>query len=140
MNDAALPPALLAAWSAAGPLAYNTLVVLVGVAAVGFAAGVIGAVALLRKRPLVGDAAAHATLVGVGLAFLATGRRDLPTLLAGALVSALAALVVLVFLRRRTRTRDDAATALVLSVSFGLGIVLLSGLSARGVPGAGGLE
>jgi hypothetical protein len=65
-------------------LAYNTLIVAVGVAAVGFAAGVVGSLSLLRKRPLVGDAAAHATLVGVAAAFLATGRRDLPTLLAGA--------------------------------------------------------
>ena len=140
MTTAILPPALLAASSAVGPFAYNTLVVLVAVAAVGFAAGVIGAVALLRKRPLVGDAAAHATLVGVGLAFLATGRRDLPTLLAGALVSALAALVVLVFLRRRTRTRDDAATAIVIGVSFGAGLAVVAGITARGLPGSAGLE
>lgn len=134
------PTALLAASSAVGPLAYNTLVVLAGVAAVGFAAGVVGGLALLRKRPLVGDAAAHATLVGMGLAFLATGRRDLPTLLAGALASALLALIVLVFLRRHTRTRDDAATAIVVGVSFGAGLALVAGITARGLPGSAGLE
>lgn len=141
MTAALVPPVLLATGFAhAGPLAYNTVVVLAGVAAVGFAAGVVGALALLRKRPLVGDAAAHATLVGVGLAFLATGRRDLPTLLAGALLSALAALVVLVLLRRVTRTRDDAATAIVIGVSFGAGLALVAGITARGVPGSAGLE
>lgn len=141
MTSTAPPPALVAAWFAgAGPLPYNTLVVLVGVAAVGFAAGVIGSLALLRKRPLVGDAAAHATLVGVGLAFLATGRRDLPTLLAGAFASALAALVALVLLRRFTRTRDDAATAIVIGVSFGAGLALVAGITARGLPGSAGLE
>jgi manganese/zinc/iron transport system permease protein len=124
-----------------GPvLAYNTLVVAAGVAAVGFAAGVVGSLALLRKRPLAADAAAHATLVGVAAVFLATGRRDLATLLAGALVSAVAGLAALVAVRRFTRTRDDAATALVIGVSFGAGVALLSGISARGVPGSAGLE
>lgn len=121
-------------------LAYNTLVVLAGVAAVGFAAGVAGTLALLRRRPLVGDAAAHATLLGVGAAFLITGRRDLPTLLTGALVSAVAALGVLVLLRRITRTRDDAATAIVIGVSFGAGLALVAGITARGLPGGAGLE
>ena len=69
-------------------VSYNTLVVAVGVGAVGFAAGVVGSLCVLRKRALAGDAAAHATLVGVACAFLATGRRDLLTLLAGALVRA----------------------------------------------------
>lgn len=119
---------------------YNTLVVAAGVAAVGFAAGVVGSLGVLRKRALVGDAAAHATLVGVAGAFLATGRRDLPVLLAGGLCSALAALGVLVLLRRWSRTREDAATAIVLGVSFGLGITIVSGITARGIPGGAGLE
>ena len=119
---------------------HNTLVVAAAVAAVGFAAGVVGSFGVLRRRALAGDAAAHATLAGVVIAFLVTGSRDLPALLLGAFVAAIASLGCLVLIRRATRTRDDAATAIVLSVSFGLGIVLLSGLSARGVPGAGGLE
>lgn len=133
-------PGPLAASPADGGLAYNTLVVLAGVGAVGFAAGVAGTLALLRRRPLVGDAAAHATLLGVGAAFLLTGRRDLPTLLAGALLSALAALGVLVGLRRIARTRDDAATAIVIGVSFGAGLAVVAGITARGLPGSAGLE
>lgn len=124
----------------AAALTHNTLVVAAGVAAVGFAAGVVGSLSLLRKRPLIGDAAAHTTLVGVAAAFLLTGRRDLPTLLVGALVAAIAGVAVLVLVRRFTRTRDDAATAIVIGVGFGLGIALLSGISARGLPGSAGLE
>jgi manganese/zinc/iron transport system permease protein len=119
---------------------YNTLVVAAGVAAVGCAAGVVGTLGVLRKRALVGDAAAHATLVGVAATFLATGRRDLGTLLAGAFAAALSAVAALVLIRRATRTRDDAATAIVLSVSFGAGIALVAGMTARGMPGSGGLE
>ena len=121
-------------------LTYNTLVVAAGVAAVGCAAGVVGTFGVLRKRALVGDAAAHATLVGVASALLLTGQRDLAVLLVGGLVSAMVAIVLLVFIRKFTRTRDDAATAIVLSVSFGLGITLISGMVSRGVPGSGGLE
>ncbi len=121
-------------------ISHNTPVVAAGVAAVGCAAGIGGSMSLLRKRPLIGDAAAHTTLVGVAAAFLLTGRRDLPTLLAGALVAAVAGLAALVLVRRFTRTRDDAATAIVIGVGFGLGIALLSGITARGLPGSAGLE
>ncbi len=124
----------------AAVLPYNTLVVAGGVAAVGCAAGVVGTLSVLRRRALVGDAAAHATLVGVAVSLLVTGQRSLAMLLAGGLISAIAALGLLVLIRRFTRTRDDAATAIVLSVSFGLGIVLISGMVARGVPGSAGLE
>ena len=68
-------------------LPYNTLVVAASVAAVGCAAGVIGTFGVLRKRALVGDAAAHATLVGVASALLFTGQRDLGVLLVGGLLA-----------------------------------------------------
>jgi len=122
------------------PLPYNTLVVAGGMAAVGCAAGVVGCLGVLRRRSLAADAASHATLAGVALALVATGRRELPVLLAGGLLTAIGSLLVLVMLRRFTRTREDAATAIVLGVSFGLGITLLSGMTARGIPGSAGLE
>lgn len=119
---------------------YNTLVVASAMAAVGFAAGVVGSFAMLRRRALVGDAAAHASLAGVAGAFLVTGRRDLPTLLVGAFLAAAAGMAALVLVRRFTRTRDDAATALVIGVSFGLGIMLVSGIPRWGFAGSAGLE
>lgn len=136
LQDGAAPGLALAI-----ALPHNTLVVACGVAAVGFAAGVVGCFAVLRRRALAGDAAAHATLLGVAVAFLASGgRRDLPVLLAGAMVAAVAALGVLVLIRAWTRTRDDAATAIVLGVSFGAGVALLSAITSHGVPGSAGLE
>ena len=121
-------------------LSSNTLLVAVAMAAVGMAAGVVGCFSVLRRRALIGDAAAHATLPGVALAFVITGSRGLQVLLIGAAVSAVASMGLLVLLRRFTRTRDDAATAIVIGVSFGVGVALISGLVARGVPGSGGLE
>ncbi|MFN9368740.1 MAG: metal ABC transporter permease [Planctomycetia bacterium] len=134
MSLANVVPGLLAA------IHYNTLVVASAMAAVGFAAGMVGSFAMLRRRALVGDAAAHASLAGVAAAFLLTGRRDLPTLLLGALAAAAAGMATLVVIRRCTRTRDDAATALVIGVSFGLGIMLVSGIPRWGYAGSAGLE
>ena len=131
---------LLHAAAASLGISSNTLVVTLAMAAVGMAAGVVGCFSVLRRRALVGDAAAHATLPGVAAAFLLTGSRSLPVLLAGGAVSAVISLGLLVLLRRFTRTREDAATAIVIGVSFGVGVALISGLVARGVPGSGGLE
>ncbi|MCU0689648.1 MAG: metal ABC transporter permease [Phycisphaerales bacterium] len=110
---------------------YNTLVVLGGVALLGAAAGPIGALAVLRRRALVGDALAHATLPGLCVAFLLVGERSLPALLLGALVSGLLGVGVLAWLGKATRIKEDAALGVVLSVFFGLGVVLAGILQKR---------
>ncbi|MEL6800072.1 MAG: metal ABC transporter permease, partial [Pseudomonadota bacterium] len=49
---------------------YNAALVAIGAALLGIAAGATGTFLFLRKRALVSDAVAHATLPGVGLAFI----------------------------------------------------------------------
>lgn len=107
-------------------LTYNQAVVLIGVSLLGAAAGVIGSYAVLARRSLTGDALAHAALPGVCLGFFVAGERRLDALLAGAAASALLGVALLGLLTRRTRLREDAALAIVLSVFYGLGVVLLS--------------
>ena len=51
-------------------LGYNATLVALGAALLGIAAGVAGTFLFLRKRALVSDAISHATLPGVGLAFV----------------------------------------------------------------------
>ncbi|TNF64075.1 MAG: metal ABC transporter permease [Rhodobacteraceae bacterium] len=126
-------------------MGYNATLVTVGAALLGFAAGVTGTFLFLRKRALVSDAISHATLPGVGLAFLvmvALGGdgRNLPGLLAGSALSAWAGLLVVSFLTRRTRLSEDAAIGAVLSVFFGFGIVLLTVIQTLGVGRQAGLE
>jgi manganese/zinc/iron transport system permease protein len=110
---------------------YNTLIVLAGVALLGAAAGPVGALAVLRRRALVGDALAHATLPGLCIAFLLVGERSLPALLLGALISGLLGVAVLAGLARYTRIKEDAALGVVLSVFFGTGVVLAGMLQKR---------
>ena len=51
-------------------LGYNATLVALGATLLGIAAGVTGSFLFLRKRALVSDAVSHATLPGIGLAFI----------------------------------------------------------------------
>src|SRR5687768_3954395 len=109
--------------------------VTLGSALLGGAAGVAGSFAVLRRRSLVGDMLAHASLPGVCLAFAITGSRNLLGLSLGALVSGLLAVGLMTVVVRWTRTKEDAAIGIMLSAFFGAGIVLLSRVTRSSVGG-----
>ena len=124
---------------------YNAALVAVGAALLGFAAGAAGTFLFLRKRALVSDAVAHATLPGVGLAFivmvwLGGDGRNLLGLLAGSAVTAGIGLLLVEWMARRTRLSEDAAIGAVLSVFFGFGIVILTVIQTMSSGRQAGLE
>jgi manganese/zinc/iron transport system permease protein len=124
---------------------YNAALVAVGAAMLGFAAGAAGTFLFLRKRALVSDAVAHATLPGVGLAFmvmvtLGGDGRNLLGLLLGSAVTAGLGLVIVEWIARRTRLSEDTAIGAVLSVFFGAGIVLLTIIQSMAAGRQAGLE
>ena len=124
---------------------YNTGVVMAGSAALGAAAGGVGAFLLLRARAMAADAVGHATLPGIVLAFIAAGAlgaegRALPVLLAGAALTGILGMAAAEALTRRTRLAPDAAIAIALSVFYAVGIVLLSWLQTLPAGSQGGLE
>lgn len=128
-----MPESALATFVAALTLGagYNAALVAVGAGLLGIAAGAGGTFLFLRKRALVSDAVAHATLPGVALAFivmvaLGGDGRALPGLLAGSAISAVIGLLAVEWIGRRTRLPEDAAIGAVLSVFFGFGVVLLT--------------
>ena len=124
---------------------YNTRVVVLGTTLLGLAAGTIGAFMLLRKRALMGDALSHATLPGIGLAFIfavgagGTGK-SLPVLLAGAVVTGVLGVLAVLAIRNFTRLKEDAALGIVLSVFFGAGVAVLGVIQKMGTGSAAGLE
>lgn len=97
-----------------------------GVALLGAAGGVVGAFAVLRRRALLGDTLAHASLPGICLAHLLLATRELWILSLGALVAGLLGVLCVTVIPKWTRTRDDAALGLVLSTFFGAGVILLT--------------
>ncbi|MEP4248246.1 metal ABC transporter permease [Tateyamaria sp.] len=126
-------------------LGYNATLVTLGAALLGVASGVAGTFLFLRKRALVSDAISHATLPGVGLAFilmvsLGSDGRWLPGLLLGAGLSAAVGLLCVQWLATRTRLGEDAAIGAVLSVFFGIGIVILTIIQTMNSGRQAGLE
>ncbi|MYH60002.1 MAG: metal ABC transporter permease [Boseongicola sp. SB0675_bin_26] len=126
-------------------LGYNATLVTVAAVLLGIAAGVTGTFLFLRKRALVSDAIAHATLPGIGLAFIVltlSGHdgRHLPGLLAGSAITAMSGLFAVQWLSSRTRLSEDAAIGAVLSAYFSLGIVLLTVIQAMSTGQQAGLE
>lgn len=114
--------------------------VLLGSMLLGTGAGVLGCFAFLRRRALLGDALAHATLPGVCLAFLATGSKHPLVLLAGAAVTGWLGVRAVETIVSRSRIKEDAALALTLSVFFGAGIVLLTRIQKTGSAAQAGLD
>ena len=124
---------------------YNTRLVVLSTVVLGAAGGLVGVFLLLRKRSLMGDALSHATLPGIGVAFMVMAAlggdgKWLPGLLAGAAVSGLAGVAAVLMMIKTTRLGDDTAMGVVLSVFFGLGTVLLGVIQTMPQGNAAGLE
>lgn len=110
---------------------YNAGLVAIGAGLLGTAAGSTGSFLFLRKRALVSDALAHATLPGICIAFMVMvwfggSGRNLGGLLVGSAISAGVGVLVVHWLSSRTRLPEDAAIGAVLSSFFGFGVVLLT--------------
>ena len=105
---------------------YTFQTVALGSALLGIISGVLGSFAVLRKQSLLGDGVSHAALPGVVIAFLLTGSKDTEVLLFGALLTGLSATLIIMSIVRYSRIKFDSALALIMSVFFGLGLVLLT--------------
>jgi manganese/zinc/iron transport system permease protein len=105
---------------------YTLRTVALGSAVLGIVAGVLGAFAVLRRQSLLGDAISHTALPGIALAFLITGTRTIWPLLLGAAVAGWAGTAIVSAVVRSTRIKYDSALGMILSVFFGLGLVLLT--------------
>ncbi|MGM1044568.1 MAG: metal ABC transporter permease [Bacillota bacterium] len=104
----------------------NTQWVLLSTLILGMAAGVIGCLAYWKRQSLMSDALSHAALPGVVIAFALSGTKSLPVMIAGAAVSSLIGAFMIQWIRSSSRIKEDTAMGMILSVFFGLGIMLLT--------------
>ena len=133
---------LLAALTLSG--GYNSAMAVITASMLGCCGAVLGCFLVLRKQALLGDTLSHATLPGIGLAFLVSlawgdGGRSLPVLVLGATCSAALAMVLVDLLTRHTRLPPDAVLGAVASVFYGFGIVVLTIIQNLNVSGRAGL-
>ncbi|MEK4180471.1 iron chelate uptake ABC transporter family permease subunit [Aeribacillus sp. FSL K6-1121] len=104
----------------------NTQWVLFSTMIFGIAAGTMGCLAYWKRQSLMSDALAHAALPGVVIAFLLLGEKNLFVMIIGASISALIGASFIQWIRSSTRISADTAMGMVLSIFFGLGIMLLT--------------
>ncbi|MCS6778673.1 MAG: metal ABC transporter permease [Geminicoccaceae bacterium] len=95
--------------------------------------GLLGNFLLLQRRSLLGDAISHAVLPGIVLAFVLTGELAAWAMMAGASAAAVLAVVLIALLERFGRVETSAATGVVLTTMFALGVVLLEQTGAQAV-------
>ncbi|MDQ3072592.1 MAG: metal ABC transporter permease [Bacteroidota bacterium] len=103
-------------------------------------AAIVGCFTFLRKRALVGDAVAHSILPGVALAFIFFQTKSPLVLLSGAFISGWLSILSIDFITRRSRIKSDTAIGLVLTVFFGIGILLMTTIQHSGNAAQSGLD
>jgi manganese/zinc/iron transport system permease protein len=119
---------------------YTLRTVGLGAAFLGIVNGVLGSFAVLRKQSLLGDAISHAALPGIALAFLLTGSKATIVLLLGAAAAGWVGTLLVMNIVKNTRVKYDSALGLVLSVFFGIGLVLLTYIQRMPVASQAGLD
>jgi manganese/zinc/iron transport system permease protein len=100
----------------------------------------LGSFSVLRKQSLLGDAISHAALPGIAVAFLITGAKDSSTLLLGALVSGLLGALWIKSIITNTHLKSDTALGLILSIFFGIGMLLLTFIQKQPNANQAGLD
>jgi manganese/zinc/iron transport system permease protein len=119
---------------------YTLRTVALGAALLGALAGGLGTFAVLRRQSLLGDAISHAALPGLALAFLLTGSRSPLVLALGAGLAGWLATLLLSVVVNTSRIKEDTALGMMLSVFFGVGLVLLTFIQKRPDASQAGLD
>ena len=114
--------------------------VVIGAILLTASSAVVGTFTFLRKKALVGDAVAHSVLPGICLAFILSGTKNPLILIIGAFITGWLSLVIIDAVTKRTKLKEDTAIALVLSVFFGVGILMLTNIQHSGNAAQTGLD
>lgn len=118
----------------------NIRYVVLGSMLLAASSAVVGVFIVLKKKALIGDAVSHSVLPGICFAFLFSGNKNIPALITGAFISGWLALVLIDLIVKKSKVKKDAAISIVLTVMFGLGIVLLTYIQHHGSAAQTGLE
>lgn len=100
----------------------------------------VGTFTFLNKKSLVGDAIAHAVLPGICLGFILAGTKNPLALILGAFITGWISLGLIEIITTKTRIKEDSAIGLILSVFFGIGILMLTVIQKSGNASQSGLD
>ncbi|MFY0594477.1 iron chelate uptake ABC transporter family permease subunit [Roseivirga sp.] len=114
--------------------------VVVGAILLTASSAVVGTFTFLKKKALVGDAVAHSVLPGICLAFIISGTKNPIWMIIGAFVTGWLSLVIIDHITTKSKIKEDTAIALILSVFFGIGILMLTNIQHSGNAEQTGLD
>ncbi|MCO6360826.1 metal ABC transporter permease [Roseivirga pacifica] len=118
----------------------SIIAVTVGAILLSSSSAVVGTFTFLKKKALVGDAVAHSVLPGICLAFILSGTKNPIYLIIGAFVTGWLSLVIIDHISKKSKLKEDTAIALILSVFFGIGILMLTNIQHSGNAAQTGLD
>ncbi|HNA64984.1 MAG TPA: metal ABC transporter permease, partial [Saprospiraceae bacterium] len=95
---------------------------------VGGLCGLLGCFIVLRNMSLIGDALSHAILPGIVVAFVIFGYSTV-AFFSGSVVAGLFAALLITWMQRNVRVKNDAAIGIIFTFMFSLGIIGISWLS-----------
>ena len=105
---------------------------LVASSMVGIMCGILGCFIVLRNMALIGDALSHAILPGVVVAFM-LGMGTTLGFFGGAVIAGLLTAIIITWIQRNVKTKNDAAIGIVFTAMFSLGVIGISSISR--IPG-----
>jgi ABC-type Mn2+/Zn2+ transport system permease subunit/Mn-dependent DtxR family transcriptional regulator len=94
---------------------------------IGISCGLIGTYIMLRRMSLIGDALAHAVLPGVVVSFMVAGKSEV-ALFFGAVISGILTVLLIGFVNRNSKIKEDTSIGIIFTGAFALGILLVSQL------------
>ncbi|PCI95473.1 MAG: zinc ABC transporter permease [Flavobacteriales bacterium] len=118
----------------------NIRYVALGTVLLGASSAIVGCFTFLRKKALIGDTIAHSILPGICLSFIIFKTKDPLMLLLGAMVSGWISVYLVDYISAKSKIKPDTAIGLVLSVFFGIGILLLTYIQHSGNAAQAGLD
>jgi manganese/zinc/iron transport system permease protein len=114
---------------------YTLFIVILGTTLFGVLSGVLGSFALLRRQSLLGDAISHAAFPGLVATFMLTQSTDPFILMLGGGIVGFAGALFASVIEYMTSLKYDALLGIVLSVFFGVGLVLMTILQKQAIGG-----
>ncbi|AGA79762.1 iron chelate uptake ABC transporter family permease subunit [Echinicola vietnamensis] len=118
----------------------NVLMVVTGIVLLSISAAMVGTFTFLDKKALVGDAISHAVLPGVCLAFMFSGSKNPFWIVSGAFVTGALSTYTITWVSNYTKLKEDTVIASILSIFFGVGIVMMTQLQQTGNASLSGLD
>jgi ABC-type Mn2+/Zn2+ transport system permease subunit/Mn-dependent DtxR family transcriptional regulator len=112
----------------AEPWAFRALI---ASALVGITCGILGCFIVLRNMALIGDALSHAILPGVVVAFMIGLGGNTIGRFAGAVIAGLLTAIIITWIQRNVKTKNDAAIGIVFTAMFSLGVIGISYISRQ---------